>query len=217
MDLSRPRARRHGSWCVGHFLVNGKKVERTVVLRFVGDTVVVRESSRKNPAIMHATEEVKGRGIPEWLSLEGEMGGKVVSMPTRDQIDLPVFRAVWWFVVQQVVPVGGPGPPWRTALQQVSKTSSEQRSLRQLKPRLWPAITPKGTNAMMWKGFQRPKRLDFERETLTDHWAARSPSGAASAPLSVTRSGACCCRRSKARPSPRSRSMASCTLSPIRA
>ena len=50
----------------------------------------IREGSRANVTIIHATEEVKGRGIPEWLSLEGEMGGKVVSMPTREQINLPV-------------------------------------------------------------------------------------------------------------------------------
>ena len=35
-------------------------------------------------------EEVKGRGVPEWISPEGELGGKVVSMPTREQINLPV-------------------------------------------------------------------------------------------------------------------------------
>ena len=51
--------------------------------------VSVRESSRKNPAILHAIEEVKGRGIPEWLSL-ADMEGKVVSVPTREQINLPV-------------------------------------------------------------------------------------------------------------------------------
>src|SRR5438093_8118015 len=28
----------------------------------------------------------------------------------------------------------------------------------------------KGTHAMLWKGFQRPKRLEFERETLTDRF-----------------------------------------------
>ena len=33
---------------------------------------------------------MKGRGIPEWLSLAGEMEGKVVSVPTREQINLPV-------------------------------------------------------------------------------------------------------------------------------
>src|SRR5207248_11491418 len=28
----------------------------------------------------------------------------------------------------------------------------------------------KGSYAMLWKGFQRPKRLEFERETLTDRF-----------------------------------------------
>jgi small subunit ribosomal protein S4 len=56
----------------------------------VGDVVAVRESSRKNASIVHAMEEVKGRGVPEWLSPEGEMGGKVISVPTREQINLPV-------------------------------------------------------------------------------------------------------------------------------
>jgi small subunit ribosomal protein S4 len=88
LATSRPQARqlvRHG-----HFLVNGKKVDIPSYSLKSGDTVVVRESSRQNPAILHAQEEVKGRGIPEWISPEGELGGKVVSMPTREQINLPV-------------------------------------------------------------------------------------------------------------------------------
>jgi len=85
---SRPQARqlvRHG-----HFTVNGKKVDIPSYSLKSGDTVVVRESSRQNPTILHAQEEVKGRGVPEWISPEGELGGKVVSMPTREQINLPV-------------------------------------------------------------------------------------------------------------------------------
>jgi small subunit ribosomal protein S4 len=36
-------------------------------------------------------EEVKGRGIPEWLSFDPSgISGRVVSMPTREQINLPV-------------------------------------------------------------------------------------------------------------------------------
>ena len=50
----------------------------------------VRESSRQNAAILHAQEEVKGRGIPEWIQPQGELGAKVISMPTREQINLPV-------------------------------------------------------------------------------------------------------------------------------
>ncbi len=85
---SRPQARqlvRHG-----HFLVNGKKVDIPSYSVKAGDVVTVRETSRQNASILHALEEVKGRGVPEWLVLEGEMAGKVVSMPTREQINLPV-------------------------------------------------------------------------------------------------------------------------------
>ncbi|MCC7123595.1 MAG: 30S ribosomal protein S4, partial [Acidobacteria bacterium] len=32
----------------------------------------------------------KGRGVPGWLSLDGTMGARVVTMPTREQINLPV-------------------------------------------------------------------------------------------------------------------------------
>jgi small subunit ribosomal protein S4 len=90
MGLGTSRAQARQLVRHGHFLVNGKRVDVPSYSLKSGDTVVVRETSRQNPTILHATEEVKGRGIPEWLSLEGELGGKVVSMPTREQINLPV-------------------------------------------------------------------------------------------------------------------------------
>src|SRR6187402_1540766 len=90
MGLGTSRAQARQLVRHGHFLVNGKKVDIPSYSLKAGDTVTVREGSRANVTIIHATEEVKGRGIPEWLSLEGEMGGKVVSMPTREQINLPV-------------------------------------------------------------------------------------------------------------------------------
>ena len=74
----------------GHFLVNGKRVDIPSYSLKSGDTVSIREGSRENPTILHAREEVKGRGIPEWISPEGDHGAKVVSMPTREQINLPV-------------------------------------------------------------------------------------------------------------------------------
>ena len=40
---------------------------------------------------LYDMEEVKGRGIPEWLSFDvGQMSGRVASLPTRAQINLPV-------------------------------------------------------------------------------------------------------------------------------
>ena len=90
MGLGTSRAQARQLVRHGHFLVNGKKVDVPSYSLKSGDTVAVRETSRQNSTIIHAAEEVKGRGIPEWLSLDGEMGGKVVSMPTREQINLPV-------------------------------------------------------------------------------------------------------------------------------
>jgi small subunit ribosomal protein S4 len=72
-----------------HFAVNNKKVNVPSYIVKPGDTVSVRERSQKSTAIQHATEEVKGRGVPEWLQVEG-WTGRIVSLPTREQINLPV-------------------------------------------------------------------------------------------------------------------------------
>jgi small subunit ribosomal protein S4 len=56
-----------------------------------GDVVTVRGTSAQNAAIQHALEEVKGRGVPEWLSFDAAaMSAKIGSVPTREQINLPV-------------------------------------------------------------------------------------------------------------------------------
>jgi small subunit ribosomal protein S4 len=89
LATSRPQARqlvRHG-----HFLVNGKKVDIPSYSVKAGDVVTVLGRSQKNPTIEHAMEEVKGRGIPEWLSFDPNgISGRIVSVPTREQINLPV-------------------------------------------------------------------------------------------------------------------------------
>src|SRR5947199_1393216 len=89
LATSRPQARqlvRHG-----HFLVNGKKVDIPSYSMREGDIITVLGRTQKNPTIEHAMEEVKGRGIPEWLSFDtNTITGRVVSMPTREQINLPV-------------------------------------------------------------------------------------------------------------------------------
>jgi small subunit ribosomal protein S4 len=75
----------------GHFLVNGRKVDIPSYQLRAGDVVTVRESSQKNPAILHALEEVKSRQVPDWLSLDAAaVTGRILSLPTREQINLPV-------------------------------------------------------------------------------------------------------------------------------
>ncbi len=89
LATSRPQARqlvRHG-----HFLINGRRTDVPSYSVHEGDVVSVRAKSVKNLLIQHAMEEVKGRGIPEWLTFEAEtMAGRIASMPTRAQINLPV-------------------------------------------------------------------------------------------------------------------------------
>src|SRR5580765_3505467 len=75
----------------GHFTVNGKKVDIPSFAVRQGDAVALRGSSGQNPIIVHAMEEVKGRGIPEWLSFDsGSLSGRIAQLPTREQINLPV-------------------------------------------------------------------------------------------------------------------------------
>src|ERR1700704_5693749 len=74
-----------------HLLVQGKKVDIPSFSVKQGDVITVLGRTQKNPTIEHAMEEVKGRGIPEWLSFDATSGtGRIVSMPTREQINLPV-------------------------------------------------------------------------------------------------------------------------------
>lgn len=86
---SRPQARqlvRHG-----HFTINGRKVDIPSYPVRPGQTVAVHQTSRENPAIQHAMEEVKGRGIPEWLAFDpAALTGTVSQLPSREQINLPV-------------------------------------------------------------------------------------------------------------------------------
>jgi len=75
----------------GHFLINGRKVDVPSYQVKAGDVLTVRASSAQTAAIQHALEEVKGRGVPEWLSFDpAQMTGRVASLPTRAQINLPV-------------------------------------------------------------------------------------------------------------------------------
>jgi small subunit ribosomal protein S4 len=74
----------------GHFTVNGRKVDIPSYSLKVGDVFAIRQSSAQNPAILHAREEIKGRGVPEWLQVEGDAAARVNSLPTREQINLPV-------------------------------------------------------------------------------------------------------------------------------
>lgn len=87
---SRPQARQLVAH--GHFDVNGQKTNIPSALVKVGDEIRVRETSRQSPYFQACKEMLEHRPVvPEWLSLDVEnLSGRVVSLPTREQIDAPV-------------------------------------------------------------------------------------------------------------------------------
>ena len=73
----------------GHFTVNGKKATAPAMELKAGDVVKVKERSANSPKF----KEVKDMAItvPAWMSVDVEkLEGKVVSVPTREEIDAPV-------------------------------------------------------------------------------------------------------------------------------
>ena len=75
----------------GHVEVNGRKVNIPSYQVRKGDTIQIREGSRKNEQIRRAVETASGRGIPAWLQLNAEdFRGSVLDAPKREDIRLPI-------------------------------------------------------------------------------------------------------------------------------
>lgn len=75
----------------GHFSVNGKKVDIPSFLAKAGDVVSIRDKSRKSDKFKVILEAGASHPVPKWLDVNREtLEGKVVALPNRDEIDLPV-------------------------------------------------------------------------------------------------------------------------------
>lgn len=74
-----------------HFLVNGKKVDIPSFLVKIGDSVEVREKSKKIQSMQESLEAVVRRGVPQWLDLEKDnMKGSIKSFPVREDLTMPM-------------------------------------------------------------------------------------------------------------------------------
>ena len=72
----------------GHFLVNGKRVDIPSYLCKAGDVVAIKKASldsEKFKAILEKTGT-----IPAWLEAGNDNTAKIVALPTREQIEVPV-------------------------------------------------------------------------------------------------------------------------------
>ncbi|RJQ31388.1 MAG: 30S ribosomal protein S4 [Peptococcaceae bacterium] len=75
----------------GHFTVNGRRVNIPSFLVRVDDVVAVRDKSRESPRIKELLERAADKALPAWLEYEpGQARGRLVALPARDQIDVPV-------------------------------------------------------------------------------------------------------------------------------
>jgi small subunit ribosomal protein S4 len=89
LAMNRPMARQLVSH--GHFEVNGRKVNIPSFRVKPGDTVAVRNRSRKLGRIVENASYAEGRVIPEWLSSNlKELSVEVRDLPDRTQMDIPV-------------------------------------------------------------------------------------------------------------------------------
>ncbi|HEX3571106.1 MAG TPA: 30S ribosomal protein S4 [Acidobacteriaceae bacterium] len=87
--LSRRQARqlvRHG-----HIQVNGRKVNIPSFQCKVGDEIQVREASRQVPILEEAKNFASGQRQVAWLDINRDnFSGKVLSLPKREDVNLPV-------------------------------------------------------------------------------------------------------------------------------
>ncbi len=75
----------------GHFLVNGRKVDIPSYQTRPGDTISVREKSRKVPAILSGLQNLESRGAPRWLEVDAAaFQGVVKELPVREEITMPI-------------------------------------------------------------------------------------------------------------------------------
>ncbi|MGI6143725.1 MAG: 30S ribosomal protein S4 [bacterium] len=75
----------------GHFAVNGRKVNIPSYRVKPGDVIEVREKSRNNSKFKELAELAADKVVPPWLEQDLEkMGGTVLRLPIREEIDVPV-------------------------------------------------------------------------------------------------------------------------------
>jgi len=87
--FSRSQARqfvRHG-----HVQVNGRRVNIPSFQVRPGDDISIQEKSRNNVFIQSSLEQMSGKAVPEWLSLEADQfRGQVLDASKREHVNLPI-------------------------------------------------------------------------------------------------------------------------------
>jgi len=91
--LGYGRTRKEARQIVGHkhVLVNGKCVSIPSYQVKAGDTIEIKEKYKTAVRYKDILEVTGGRAVPAWLEADHDsLSGKVLEVPQRDQIDVPV-------------------------------------------------------------------------------------------------------------------------------
>ena len=74
----------------GHFAVNGRKTDIPSFIAKPNDVITVRERSKGLEYFKTRAKLLDQKGVPAWLRLDvNEMSGRVSSVPTRTDLELP--------------------------------------------------------------------------------------------------------------------------------
>jgi small subunit ribosomal protein S4 len=91
VNLANSRAQARQLVSHRHFRVNGRICNIPSYIVKAGDVITIGERSKNSPLIQSNVETAKNRQPPQWLEFsETELAAKVLSMPSREQIDTPV-------------------------------------------------------------------------------------------------------------------------------
>ena len=75
----------------GHFEVNGGRVDIASYLLKAGDEISICEKSRGSEKIKAVIEANSAKPVPQWIDVDRDkLTAKVISLPTREQIEAPV-------------------------------------------------------------------------------------------------------------------------------
>jgi len=73
------------------FTVNGRRVNIPSYQVRPGDVVAIHETKNQTDAVKEIRAKIHTRGLPDWLEMDNaNLVGKVISAPTRDQINTDV-------------------------------------------------------------------------------------------------------------------------------
>jgi small subunit ribosomal protein S4 len=77
----------------GHLSVNGRKTDIPSFIVKAGDVVSVKAEKRAKTYFEDFNVQLETKRPPDWVSVNvNDLSGKVLSLPTRDQMELPPFN-----------------------------------------------------------------------------------------------------------------------------